>query len=133
MNDRVFIWVPDYSVGHTTMDTHHQKLLTICKKLEDFIGGTSTGTSIHSILDDLAKYTKLHFRTEELLLEAIHYPGLTAQKEEHRLYESNLVEFQYAAALNIIDIDSFYKYLTDWWMVHILEDDMKYAPSLAQR
>jgi hemerythrin len=122
-------WRPEYSVGNKTLDSQHQKLLQICKRVSVYrCDGTRTSIShFHTILNDLASYAATHFETEERVLHRIGYPSLLQQNIEHKEYSERLVDFLCAAIDGRIDREALEEFLWKWWVSHILESDMQYA------
>jgi hemerythrin-like metal-binding protein len=75
----------------------------------------------------MTRYAQTHFKTEERLMEAYGYPGLEEQKIQHRDFRKKTVGFSTATTLGMDQIpEDLLKYLSDWLVHHILEDDMAY-------
>ncbi|MCX7162301.1 MAG: bacteriohemerythrin [Betaproteobacteria bacterium] len=127
-------WHSGYSVGNAGLDEQHKQLLALCNKAADCMEDDSARgrEQFHVILNDLCIYAEQHFRTEEVLLGQHHYAGLTGHKAEHEDYQAKLVGFLYSASFGIIDKEGLRRYLSDWWIHHILESDMQYRPLFAR-
>lgn len=123
-------WAPGFSVGHEVLDTQHRELLRICRLAEMSIDDDSeTGVDLfHVVLNDLCRYAEVHFATEEAILEAIGYPQLDEQRTEHRTYLDELADFLFEATQGKADPVALARFLTGWWLHHILDSDMRYAP-----
>jgi hemerythrin len=124
---------PKYSIGIDEMDAQHARWI---KLIEDFraVGSehmleqAGLNAAAHA-LDELLKYTKVHFASEENFIAARHYPDLEAHKKLHRELEATLVKLRDETAahktsgaplkLNLI--------ATVWLLEHILGEDAKYA------
>lgn len=128
-------WRPEYSVGHLTLDTQHQRLLALCKRVSayEFRRDKQSLEEFHNILNDLAAYASMHFQTEEAVLKAVDYPALAAQKQEHDAYSESLVEFMFDAIHGEPDKLRLQRYLETWWIDHILVSDMAYKTYLLAR
>jgi hemerythrin-like metal-binding protein len=60
-------------------------------------------------------------------MEAHGYPGLEEQKKQHRNFRKKTVDFSTATYYGIDQVpEVLLTYLVDWWVHHILEDDMAY-------
>jgi hemerythrin len=129
-----FRWHPKYSIGHPLLDAQHQQLLSLCAQAQSCLCSTGTqgAGKFHELLNDLVRYSEIHFKTEEDLLASIGYPRLDEHIDEHHKYIESLADFMYVAVQ-----DQFYKlgveaFLTTWWLTHILKSDMQYAPLLGE-
>ncbi len=121
-------WDESYSVGHVVLDNQHKKLLRACNELalcadED---SPSSNAEFHEILNDLSKYAREHFTTEEQILKDIEYPGLEAQVEEHFQYIEQLTRILTQATMGLLDKKGTLRFLLAWWKEHVLESDMQY-------
>ena len=123
-------WHSAYSVGNASLDKQHKKLLSLCNKAADCLEDDDTKgrEQFHLILNDLCGYVEEHFRTEEALLVKHRYPGLTGHQAEHEVYQAKLVGLLYSAGCGMIDKEDLRRYLSDWWIHHILESDRQYSP-----
>lgn len=132
------LWNPAYSVGNTILDDQHKKLLGVCYALTECsqMQGSAKISRFHELLDELARYVREHFATEEKILTRYGYQGLEEQKAEHLAYEEKLVGIIADAAFGKYDIQETACLMSDWWTRHILESDMKYKghiPSIASQ
>lgn len=121
-------WLPEYSVGHPTLDRQHHHLLDLLNDLADCAGQSGSGADsrFHEILNDLAVYAREHFVTEENLLRQYHYDDLAAQQEEHATYEAQLTDIVTDAAFGKLEKGLLLHFLKSWWLEHILVSDMRY-------
>jgi hemerythrin-like metal-binding protein len=124
-----FLWQPEYSVGHPLMDAHHRVLLDLCQALVDFqtVSRDENPDGLHLILIELSNYAKLHFKAEEELLGSIGFPHMAPHVAGHYQYQHNLNEFKVAAQLGTINLTAVIDYMTQWWVRHILYEDMQYS------
>jgi hemerythrin len=122
------IWDSSYSVGDSTLDGHHKKLLALTNRLADCAGEHSpqADSQFHEILNELAVYARLHFAAEEKLLSRCNYPLLTMHREEHAKFEKWLAETLVSAADGELDKNGLQEFLAEWWREHILVKDMHY-------
>ncbi len=128
-------WKPEYSVGNTTLDSQHQKLLQLCKRVSHYqCDGTKASIeTFHSILSELAFYADRHFELEEDVLRRVGFPQLKEQIQEHNAYREWLAEFLFVAMNGKIDKSSLQNYLEQWWVNHILDSDMQYTNFLSKK
>ncbi len=121
-------WHESYSVGNETLDMQHRKILDLCSRAIDCLEDDTleANEEAHLILSELKSYVDIHFRTEEGILSACHYPKLAEQKAEHLEYSRQLTELLYAATRGVIDKAGICVLLSRWWRGHILDSDRLY-------
>lgn len=92
------------------------------KKEEDY-------DAIGEALADVSEYIRQHFNHEEKLLTQYRYPEFSSHKKEHRRFVKKILAFRrlYSEDPDKIYTDSL-KYIREWIVDHIKEDDMRYAP-----
>lgn len=127
-----FAWDQRYSVGHAVLDEQHRRFLSLCEKavMDLDIQGEDGREAYHILLDELSNHAAIHFRTEEDILAATGYSGLGRHVEEHNRYLEKLTDLLLAATEGILDKEGLGAFVTSWWVCHILESDMRYAPVL---
>ncbi len=126
------VWTSEYSVGNPLLDAQHQRLLALCNQASESMGDNSPEgvEAFHNILNDLTRYVREHFLTEEKVLEQHHFADLDTHKAMHLDYEERLGEFLIAATEGSIDKIALQVYLNDWWRDHILRSDKAYASAI---
>ncbi len=122
----------EYLTGIAEIDNEHRKLFEIANEAYELQNDTFIPDKydyIKEIFNKLKEYTIMHFEHEEAYMESINYKKMFIQKVEHDAFRKRLDE---------IDIDSFdeeqdelitelLKFLTDWLVSHILENDKQIA------
>jgi hemerythrin-like metal-binding protein len=121
-------WTEKFSVGVRELDQQHQQLIKLLNILISTQGTTSTHSeTVSDTLMAMTRYAQAHFKAEERLMKVYGFPGLEEQKLQHRDFRKKTVAFSTATYLGIDHIpEDLLKYLADWWVHHILEDDMAY-------
>lgn len=121
-------WHPDYSVGHPLLDEQHKEFFSLCRHAEACSKDHSRDgvERYHDLLNELVKYAQRHFLTEEKMLEHCAYPDLDDHKAEHETYREKLTDFVLEATFGKLDREGLFNYLSEWWLAHILQSDMKY-------
>jgi hemerythrin-like metal-binding protein len=122
------IWSEQFSVGVRELDQQHQQLINLLNILISRRGTVKPHSEmISETLMAMTRYAQAHFKTEERLMETYGYPGLEEQKKQHRDFRKSTVDFSSAAYYGIDQVpEALLKYLVNWWVHHILEDDMAY-------
>lgn len=127
-------WNESYSVHIKQLDEQHKKLFQIVNALYDAMKNGKGNDVLAGVFDELINYTKLHFSTEENLLNIHNYPNLTAHKMEHERLVNQVLDLQKqfmdgGAALSI-KVSNFLK---EWLMNHIKKSDIAYSKYLKQK
>jgi hemerythrin len=123
-----FDWKDSYSVGVAEMDQQHKKLIDLINKLYEAMKVGKAANELDSVIGEMVTYTKFHFGAEEKLMTTHGYPGLLAQKGEHKIFTEKAMEFQQQiqSGKKTISIEVM-NFLKDWLTKHILGNDQKYT------
>ena len=90
--------------------------------------------TVSEVLAEMVEYASVHFRNEERLLEKNQYPELDRQKAAHREFRRKAAELCAMAMEKDKNVTHYLsKYLYDWWIDHILNQDKKYAAFLERQ
>ncbi len=127
-----FPWSEEYSVHLRVIDNDHKDLVDTVNALHDAIKGGSARDKIGQIIGNLARYVDDHFVREEGLMEAYSYPNLAQHKRLHRHLRRTVYATQAVFGKDPMDVDpaKMLRFLRDWLMHHIVEEDKKYVPYL---
>lgn len=127
-------WRDCYSVGNAIIDQQHRKMLLLCaesaKCLES--AGPEGCEKFHDLLHEMAVCAREHFATEEELLLARHYPMLAEHAEEHEQFQIALSDFLFSAVEGELDKIGVFRFLSEWWIHHILVSDLDCKPYLVE-
>lgn len=127
-----FPWSDEYSVHLRVIDNDHKDLVATVNELHDAIREGSAKGQIGQIITNLAHYVDDHFTREEALMEAYDYPGLADHKRIHRHLTRMVYAIRTVFAAKPMEIDpaKLLRFLRDWLIHHIVEEDRKYVPFL---
>jgi hemerythrin-like metal-binding protein len=123
-----------FSVGIEEIDRQHKKLVSLIAELHEAMKEGRGAAALNRILGDLVTYTRVHFDSEERLMEKHGYPALDAHKREHAALSrkvSDYVEQVRSGAVSLTP--EVLGFLKDWLVNHILHTDKNYGPFLAAR
>jgi hemerythrin-like metal-binding protein len=121
------IWKPEYSVGVERLDQQHQRIISVINKLIAKPSLFITSRTIAEALSDLNSYVSEHFLLEEKLLGENKYPSLIDHSKKHTEYSQRISDFCLRAVEKDKDVrEELLSYLGEWWIGHILHEDMKY-------
>ena len=129
-------WSDKFSVGVAVLDEQHQILVGMINKLIETPYQASNSAVIAESLDGMIQYAINHFETEEGLLRTHAYPDFQSQKEQHIEFIKRTAEYCKVEEGTVV-VDNFSEsllmYLREWWVDHILIDDMKYKSFFADQ
>lgn len=127
-------WNSDYEVRIPRVDREHQGLVDVINRLHEAMQKRQTREVIGGLLEDLVRYTKVHFTNEEALLRAKGYPELCEHQREHRFFTDKVATLQadHQAGRLVLGTEVM-GFLKDWLLSHILGTDMQFSDYLADR
>ncbi len=124
-------WNDNYSVKVSEIDNQHKKLIDLVNQLYDAMRAGKGREALESVLTELVYYTVYHFNTEERLFREYGYPEYGKHKDIHddltRKAKDLKEAFDRGNKMITIDVMLF---LSNWWNIHILEEDKKYSDFL---
>ena len=127
----LMVWNDTFNVGDAEIDRQHRKLVAMLNDLHDSMMRGDGNRVMGSLLENLVRYTKTHFVTEEKLMTQSGYPGLRAHKAEHDALEAEVIKLfadwkagRVALSLKVLT------FLKNWLQGHILGSDTKLAAHL---
>jgi len=127
-------WIPTYSVGVTSIDEQHKRLIALINELHDAMLANRGTVAVNQVLVQLADYCDEHFSYEEGLLQKAQYPGFAIHREKHvRMAEQVrklTSQAQRGGAVVTLEVMNF---LRNWLDKHILGTDKEYAPLLSRK
>lgn len=125
-------WTEKMSVSSEVLDGHHKMLIGCLNRLYPLIGATGSTDEINEVLGTLEEFVLLHFSEEEQAMKKAGYPDWRAHKEQHdRMYD---IVFKLKTDIehgHVPDAERLFALLYDWLMAHILGEDRKYIPYMA--
>jgi len=127
------VWSQDLSVGVAEIDEQHrqwiQRLNDVAAAMAANLGPVQTAKTLAFLID----YTKLHFATEEKLMTERGYPGLPAQRAQHKELTATLQDllrdFEEEGATQKL-AETINTFLGNWLLKHIREEDLKFGAFL---
>jgi hemerythrin len=121
------IWNDDFSVGVEELDRQHKQIIDIINSLVDTPRIILKYKNVSSVLMELTNYVSDHFLLEESLLQENGYPNLLEHSKKHTVYSDKIAGFIQDSLDNKNEVPhELIEFLTDWWTMHILHEDMQY-------
>ena len=133
MSDRV-LWSDQFLLGHELIDTQHRELVEGSLALIEAVEQEIKSEEIKKRAMEFAEKARIHFKTEEAILEKCDYPFLEFQKQQHNRF---MTTFSYLAddlsnksTSRIFCMFKIQIFLIDWIVHHTLKDDKNYGKYL---
>jgi hemerythrin len=124
------MWNDAYSVGVKLIDDQHKGLIALTNELAKGCqkGGDEAEIYFMKAIQGAVKYVKIHFTTEEIIMERLHYPEFLIHKKEHEDFVAEVLRDvkEFEQGKKIVPM-AFVKYLQDWVLTHIAKSDKKYG------
>lgn len=124
------VWKPIYSVGDDALDAQHARIIQIVNELYAALGKGTERAALTPLLDRLVEYTNTHFEYEERIMREHAFPEFDAHKALHdrmRRRTADLREYKH-----LVTGQDLLRYLKDWWLNHIQNQDKQYTPYLGE-
>lgn len=123
------------AIGIELIDTQHKILLSIINKLFNSIESNLQHKELFNITAELIEYTRYHFFEEERLFTQVAYPKSDEHKEEHSKFIKEILSLNKKLISDVTSknksivesADYLYRYLTEWFISHILGIDREYS------
>ena len=130
----LFEWNPSYSVGHVDIDTQHKRLFQLAGEVHDAMTAGKGKQILSQTLASLISYTKVHFSSEERLMQKYGYPDYPAHKAEHDKLTAQVVAFQtdFNAGRSSMTIDLMH-FIKNWLTHHIGKTDQRVASYIKEK
>ena len=127
----LFPWSDIYSVKIGIIDSQHKNLVGLVNALHQAMVSGHGKEELGKILASLVKYTQVHFKTEENLMESHKYPDYSQHKAAHEQLTKTVLDFQAKFQRSEVGLTiEVMQFLKNWLGKHILETDKKYSPYL---
>ena len=124
-------WNHGCTVGVRAMDDQHGILMDTMNELRLAMVRGSGREQVSELLDRLIEFTRMHFWSEEQLMEQTGYPGLAEHRAEHHTMLAQILQsahrVQYGEGVGMRPL---LRFLRDWFVEHIEGMDRDYGPWL---
>lgn len=122
-------WRDSLSVGNEFIDDDHKRLIELINLYEKAVSQHNPAI-LEEAFRGLFEYAHTHFKREEKMMEAVHFPHRNSHKELHAKLIGSIDDFHQSIVdknrkINIGAVNSF---LHDWLIDHVIKEDMKLEP-----
>ncbi|MGA2649831.1 MAG: bacteriohemerythrin [Terracidiphilus sp.] len=122
-------WNSKFSVGIQSIDDQHMVLFESLNDLHAAMMKGNAQAATKTLLRNLVAYTRDHFKSEEAMMSATHYPGLAGHRTKHNDLTKQVEDFaaRYERGESSLNIQLL-NFLRDWLTKHIQVEDHAYSP-----
>jgi hemerythrin len=122
-------WRQGLSVGNDLIDADHKYLIEIINLVDHGLQAKNK-VELTESLDNLSRYSKVHFAREELFAQAVAYPQAAQLHESHDALVKGLdqVKLEIGEEWAAASLDHFGTFLRDWLINHVIKEDMLLKP-----
>jgi hemerythrin len=131
MADKIVVkWDNAYSVGVKLIDDQHKELIRMTNELSLGCqkGGSEAEIYFMKVIQGAVKYVKVHFTTEEIIMERLKYPDYLEHKREHEVFVAEVLQdikaFENGGKLVPLE---FAQFLQKWVLNHIAKSDKRFG------
>jgi len=125
------IWNHTCTVGVRAMDDQHSILMDTINELRLALNRGYGRERIAEKFDEMIEFMRMHFASEERLLEQIQFEGLAEHRVAHHKLLADMIhtahQVQYGEGMMA---NRFFGAVRDSFLAHIEEFDKPYGPSL---
>jgi len=121
-------WAPSMSVSVDLIDEQHKKLVGMINDLYESMKIGEGKTKSGAILDEMSKYAKLHFATEEKYFRLYNYDETESHIAAHKAFIQKTKDFQEKYKKGEVGLSiELMNFLKDWLLGHIQKVDKRYS------
>ncbi|MBL8492346.1 MAG: bacteriohemerythrin, partial [Rhodocyclaceae bacterium] len=120
-----------HRVGIAAIDEQHGTLVAMINEINRSLRAVEGDERIRTLIDELVRFTSLHFATEHRLMEIHGFPDIAAHDRQHDLFEAQNRQFVERFAPG--DELRLLQATKDWLMDHIANADKALGAYLRSR
>jgi hemerythrin len=121
-------WNKSYFLDIEMIDKQHSKFFMLFDELTELNNSSNPEAynRLSEVIDELEKYTRIHFQTEEALMRKANAPDIDLHLVQHNLFETKVEEFKSAYKYkNALLFEQMIGFMRKWFLMHISEVDKK--------
>ena len=127
-------WNENLSVGISTFDTQHKKLIDLFNAFFTSIQNKEGKERMGKVINGLKQYTVEHFKSEEDKMVLYKYPAYISHKKDHDDFVKAVVDFEnrFKQGKMVLTIE-LTNFIRDWISDHIMKIDKQYTDFFVQK
>jgi hemerythrin len=116
------------------MDDQHGILMDTMNELRLAMVRGSGREQVSELLDRLIEFTRMHFWSEEQLMEQKGFPGLAEHRAEHHSMLAQILQSAHRVQYGErVEMRPLLHFLREWFVEHIENLDREYGPWMNER
>ena len=119
-------WEKRFEIGHERIDFEHMIFFDLIMTLEQCIQSDGDPERAKRTINEIVKYARFHFISEENIMEDVGYPGLA----DHRELHVELID-KLHNQLAVGDLQTLLTFLHEWFIKHTLEEEQEIVNHVA--
>ena len=129
-DDKYQTWNSSYKLNIPMIDKQHIRFFILFDRLLELNKELLSYPQILEVIEELDKYSHIHFQTEEALMQKSNSPNIDLHIIQHQIFISKIEEFKIAYSYkNVLLLDQMIIFMRKWFLMHISEVDGKYVES----
>ena len=126
-------WTDEMSVGVSSIDEQHKKLVNLINALNAAMEEGETDAVLNKIFEELLAYTDRHFQYEESLFAQTGYVDEPAHRAEHDALRKKVTDMKHRVDRGdfVLGVEVM-GFLRDWLTRHIMGSDKAYSQHLVK-
>ena len=127
-------WTKKCKVGIARLDRQHRDLFNTFNDLNRALSEGHGGAVMERVLCRLLDYSRVHFATEESLMETHNFPGLPTHRIEHQTFLRKIEQYVEEHKQGKLGAPaSLLLFLQSWLKDHVLKADKTYTAFFSER
>jgi len=135
-NLELITWSNTFSCGIKLIDDQHKKLLALINDIYNHVSGSEEDEAryFEEVIQEIFRYIKLHFETEEKIMIAAKFEGYDEHKTAHDSFRFAIVDnFSDFITGKRFRLYSFTDFLKNWALSHIAVLDKEHFAHLRKK
>lgn len=121
-------WSEAYAIGIPLLDQQHAVMFSAIHSICEAHDREGAREGLKAPFDFLKDYTRLHFKTEERLMERLGFPDLQHHRKSHHHLFDEVTRLVFRSQTHGVVIHTDVLPLLQTWLLgHILEEDRAFA------
>ncbi len=126
-------WNSSYMLNIPMIDKQHMKFFKLFDNLLLLNKNEENYSELREVIDELEKYTYVHFNTEEALMRKAKSPDYEIHLIQHEIFIKKVEEFKTAFSYkNAVLLEQMVSFMRKWFLMHISEVDGKYVETVQE-
>lgn len=127
LGNPVLEWSEKFLVGIDRIDSQHKALFSLIADFEQASVRKASKRELLNLLEEISLYAKFHFKSEEDVMEALHYPDIEKHRDIHSALIESLSSMTLGFTIDSATADRISDWLVGWLTGHILSEDTRIA------